>query len=64
MPATAAVLGDVRMLEQKMQIEELVEHAVTRTRFVTALDGRIVGETGFEPAGNDSFQMTDDTQKT
>jgi hypothetical protein len=47
-----------------MQIEELVEHAVTRTRFVTALDGRIVGETGFEPAGNDSFQMTDDTQKT
>ena len=63
MPATAAVLGDVRMHEQKMQIEELVEHAVTRTRFVTALDGRITGETCFEPAGNDSFQMTDDNKK-
>jgi thiamine biosynthesis protein ThiI len=50
MPATAAVLEDVRQHEQTMQIEELVDHAVTRTRFVTALDGRIVGETAFEPA--------------
>ena len=45
MPATAAVLEDVRVLEQKMGIEELVEYAVTHTRFVTALDGRIVAET-------------------
>ncbi len=45
MPATAAVLEDVRVHEQKIRIEDLVEHAVTRTRFVTALDGRIVGET-------------------
>ena len=64
MPATAAVLEDVRQHEEKMQIEELVDHAVTRTRFVTALDGRIVGETGFEPAGSASFQMTNDTGNT
>jgi thiamine biosynthesis protein ThiI len=64
MPATAAVLEDVRMHEQKMQIDELVDHAVTRTRFVTALDGKIVGETGFEAADNDALQMTDDTGKT
>ena len=45
MPATAAVLEDVQALEQKMGIEELVEYAVTHTRFVTALDGKIVTET-------------------
>jgi thiamine biosynthesis protein ThiI len=64
MPATAAVLEDVRQHEQTMQIEELVDHAVTRTRFVTALDGRIVGETAFEPADSGSFTMTNDTGKT
>jgi thiamine biosynthesis protein ThiI len=45
MPATAAVLDEVRMNEQKMGIEDLVEYAVTHTRFVTALDGKIVEET-------------------
>lgn len=46
MPATAAALDEVRTYEQKMGIEELVEYAVTHTRFVTALDGKIVEETG------------------
>jgi thiamine biosynthesis protein ThiI len=54
MPATAAVLDEVRMYEQKIGIDELVEYAVTHLRFVTALDGRIVEETGLMPAGNDS----------
>lgn len=45
MPATAAVLDEVRMYEQRMGIEDLVEYAVTHTRFVTALDGKIVEET-------------------
>jgi thiamine biosynthesis protein ThiI len=63
MPATAAVLEDVRMHEQKMQMDELVDHAVTRTRFLTALDGRIVKETAFGPAGSGSFPMTDDCKK-
>jgi thiamine biosynthesis protein ThiI len=47
MPSTAAVLEEVRTYEQRMGIEELVEYAVTHTRFVTALDGKIVEETGF-----------------
>jgi thiamine biosynthesis protein ThiI len=46
MPATAAVLDEVRIYEEKMEIEDLVECAVTHMRFVTALDGRIVEETG------------------
>jgi thiamine biosynthesis protein ThiI len=45
MPATAAVLDEVRIYEQKIGIENLVEYAVTHTRFVTALDGKIVEET-------------------
>jgi thiamine biosynthesis protein ThiI len=45
MPATAAVLEEVRMYERKMGIEDLVEYAVTHTRFVSALDGKIVEET-------------------
>jgi thiamine biosynthesis protein ThiI len=50
MPATAAVLEEVRDYEQKMGIEALVEYAATHTRFVTALDGKIAGDTG---PGND-----------
>jgi thiamine biosynthesis protein ThiI len=53
MPATAAVLEEVRTYELKMVIEDLVEHAITHTRFVTALDGRIIEETGLISAGND-----------
>jgi thiamine biosynthesis protein ThiI len=54
MPATAAVLDEVRMYEQKMGIGDLLEYAVTHVRFVTALDGRIVEEGGSEPTGRDS----------
>jgi tRNA uracil 4-sulfurtransferase len=46
MPATAAVLEDVRKYEQKMDIDDLVEYTITHTRFVTALDGRIVEMNG------------------
>jgi tRNA uracil 4-sulfurtransferase len=46
MPATAAVLDDVRAIERKMETGELVEYTVSHTRFVTALDGKIVGDTG------------------
>jgi thiamine biosynthesis protein ThiI len=41
MPATAAVLGEVRAHEQEMGIDDLVEYTVAHLRFVTALDGRI-----------------------
>jgi thiamine biosynthesis protein ThiI len=41
MPATAAVLEEVRAHEQDMGIDDLVEYAVTHVRFVTALDGKI-----------------------
>ncbi|MFA6332140.1 MAG: tRNA uracil 4-sulfurtransferase ThiI [Methanoregula sp.] len=41
MPATAAVLEEVKELEQQMGMEELVATACTGLRFVTALDGRI-----------------------
>jgi thiamine biosynthesis protein ThiI len=41
MPATAAVLDEVRLYEQKMGTEDLVEYAVTHAHFVTALDGKI-----------------------
>ena len=46
MPATAAVLDEVRTYEQEMGIEDLVEYALAHTRFVTALDGRIMEEAG------------------
>jgi thiamine biosynthesis protein ThiI len=46
MPATAAVLDEVLAYEQQMRIEERVEYALARTRFVTALDGRIPDGTG------------------
>ena len=45
MPATAAILNEVRTHEQNMGVDELVEHAVTHTRFITALDGKITEET-------------------
>jgi thiamine biosynthesis protein ThiI len=54
MPATAAALEEVRIYEQKIGIGNLVEYAVTHTRFVTALDGRIVEEGGLAMAGNGS----------
>lgn len=54
MPATAAVLDEVRMYEQKMGIGDLVEYAVTHVRFVTALDGRIVEDGGSVTTGRDS----------
>jgi thiamine biosynthesis protein ThiI len=46
MPATAACLEEVREYEQKIGITELVDHAVSSLRFVTALDGRIIEKTG------------------
>jgi thiamine biosynthesis protein ThiI len=45
MPATAAVLEEIRACERKMCIEDLVGLAVTRVRFVTALDCRIIRAT-------------------
>jgi hypothetical protein len=60
MPATAAVLEDVRAFEQKMGIDELVEYAVSHTRFVTALDGKIVGDTGPDHEKECSAGMNDD----
>jgi len=44
MPATAAALEDVVEHEHAVGIDDLVEHAVTHCRFITALDGRIVEE--------------------
>ena len=41
MPATAAVLEEVKEIEQRMGIEDLAAAACTELRFVTALDGRI-----------------------
>ena len=41
MPATAAVLEEVKEIEQRMGIDELAAGACTGLRFVTALDGRI-----------------------
>jgi len=55
MPATAAVLEEVREYEQKMGIDELVEYTATHTRFITALDGRIVEKIHPLPAGDDSL---------
>ena len=46
MPATAAALDEVRTYEEKMGIDELVEYAITHVRVVTALDGKIMEETG------------------
>lgn len=45
MPATAAVLETVKSCEQKMDIDELVAQALSDTRFVTALNCRIILET-------------------
>jgi tRNA uracil 4-sulfurtransferase len=42
MPATAACLEEVREYEQDVGIDELVEHAVSSLRFITARDGKIV----------------------
>ena len=42
MPATAAVLDEIRECEQQMGIGELADGACTGLRFVTALDGRIM----------------------
>ena len=44
MPATAAVLDEIRECEQQMGIEELADRACTGLRFVTALDGRILDD--------------------
>jgi tRNA uracil 4-sulfurtransferase len=41
MPATAAVVDEVRELEKQMGIEDLVAASCTNLRFVTALDGKI-----------------------
>jgi tRNA uracil 4-sulfurtransferase len=46
MPATAAALDEVWTYEEKMGIDELVEYAITHVRVVTALDGKIMEETG------------------
>jgi thiamine biosynthesis protein ThiI len=50
MPATAAVLDEIRECEQRMGIEELADCTCTGLRFVTALDGRIMEHsTGQQP---------------
>jgi thiamine biosynthesis protein ThiI len=41
MPATSAVLDEVKELEQQLDIDGLAAAAGTGLRFVTALDGRI-----------------------
>jgi thiamine biosynthesis protein ThiI len=41
MPATAAVIEEIRELEDQLGIEDLAAAACTGLRFVTALDGRI-----------------------
>lgn len=41
MPATSAVLEEVKEIEQRMEIDGLVASASTGLRFVTALDGKI-----------------------
>jgi len=41
MPATSAVLEEVKEIEQRMEIEDLVAAACDGLRFVTALDGTI-----------------------
>jgi len=45
MPATAAVLEEVRNYEQQMGIDDLASDTCTGLRFVTALDGRITEDT-------------------
>jgi thiamine biosynthesis protein ThiI len=44
MPATAAVLGEVKKCEGKMDIDEISAGTLSRLRFVTALNGEIVKE--------------------
>jgi thiamine biosynthesis protein ThiI len=46
MPATAAVLLPVKEIEQKMDIDGIVIRTLSRLRYVTALNCRIVKETG------------------
>ena len=46
MPATAAVLTTVKEIEQKMDIDGIVRRTLSDLRFVTALNCRIVKETG------------------
>jgi len=41
MPATAAVLGEVREYEQRIGMDDLVDRACSELLFVTALNGRI-----------------------
>ena len=59
MPATSAVLEEVKEIEQQMDIDGLAAAACTGLRFVTALDGRITEESsGLDerephPAGRD-----------
>jgi thiamine biosynthesis protein ThiI len=43
MPATAAVVEDVRDYEQQLEIGKLVKQACSDLRFVTALNGSIPG---------------------
>jgi thiamine biosynthesis protein ThiI len=45
MPATNAVLDEVKELERKMGINDLAGAASASLRFVTALDGTITGDT-------------------
>jgi thiamine biosynthesis protein ThiI len=58
MPATAAALDEVRACEQRMEIEDLADYAVSHTRFVSALDGRITGGSGLVRTG-DGFSLKD-----
>jgi thiamine biosynthesis protein ThiI len=44
MPATSAVLDEVKEIEERMDIESLAAASCTDLRFVTALDGRITGD--------------------
>jgi thiamine biosynthesis protein ThiI len=43
MPATAAEVGEVRVFEEQLEIDELVKRACSDLRFVTALNGTIPG---------------------
>lgn len=46
MPATSAVLDEVKEIEEKMGIDDLAAAACTGLRFVTALDGKITEDSG------------------
>ncbi|HEX3002332.1 MAG TPA: tRNA uracil 4-sulfurtransferase ThiI [Methanoregula sp.] len=49
MPATSAVLDEVKEIEQQMDVGKIVEATCTGLRFVTALDGRITEDSAEEP---------------